>query len=73
MKTHFIKLILVCLLVIFTVTFGSCSKEGESSIQKKGFTSKNYNLVNENYKWDDISQRTFEVNYGSYNNFGIGF
>ncbi|MBU5333356.1 hypothetical protein KQI61_14230 [Anaerocolumna aminovalerica] len=73
MKTHFIKLILVCLLAIFTVSFGSCSKESESTIQKKVFTSKNYNLVNENYNWDDISQRTFEMNYGSYNNFGIGF
>ncbi|GAA4654375.1 hypothetical protein GCM10023142_15130 [Anaerocolumna aminovalerica] len=73
MKTHFIKLILVCLLAIFTVSFGSCSKESESTIQKKVFTSKNYNLVNENYNWDDISQRTFEMNYGYYNNFGIGF
>ena len=73
MKTRFIKLILVCLLTIFMVSFGSCRKESESSIQKKGFTPQNYNLVNKNYNWDDVSQRTFEVNYGYYNNFGIGF
>lgn len=73
MKTCFIKLILICLLAILAVPFGSCRQESESSIQLKGFTSKNYNLVSENYKWDDISQRDFKVNYGSYNNFGIGF